>query len=75
MYANFGFPEDFEALKSAGVDVRGKVALMRYGKCFRGLKAMNAERAGAVAASSGAAAAVAAVSSASAAVANTICAS
>ena len=50
VYANFGFPEDFAALKSAGVDVRGKVALMRYGKCFRGLKAMNAEQAGAVAA-------------------------
>ena len=50
VYANFGFPEDFEALKAAGVEVRGKIALMRYGKCFRGLKAMNAERHGAVAA-------------------------
>ena len=48
VYANFGFPEDFAALKAAGVDVRGKIALMRYGKCFRGLKAMNAERNGAV---------------------------
>ena len=50
VYANFGFPEDFDALKSAGVDVKGAVVLMRYGKCFRGLKAMNAERNGAVAA-------------------------
>lgn len=50
VYANFGFPEDFAALKAAGVDVRGKVALMRYGKCFRGLKAMNAETNGAIAA-------------------------
>ena len=30
--------------------VRGKVVLMRYGKNFRGLKAMNAERNGAIAA-------------------------
>ena len=50
VYANYGFPEDFEALKAAGIDPRGKVALMRYGKCFRGLKAMNAERNGALAA-------------------------
>ena len=35
VYANYGFPEDFDALKAAGVDPRGKVVLMRYGKCFR----------------------------------------
>ncbi|CAE7363610.1 unnamed protein product [Symbiodinium microadriaticum] len=50
VYANFGLPEDFAALKAAGVDVRGTIALMRYGKCFRGLKAMNAQKAGALAA-------------------------
>ena len=50
VYANFGFPEDFDALEAAGVQVKGAIALMRYGKCFRGLKAMNAERRGAVAA-------------------------
>ena len=50
VYANFGFPEDFEALLAAGVQVKGSVVLMRYGKCFRGLKAMNAEKYGAVAA-------------------------
>ena len=50
VYANFGLPEDFVALKAAGVDVRGKVVLMRYGKCFRGLKAMNAQVNGALAA-------------------------
>ena len=48
VYANFGLPEDFEALAEAGVSVTGAVVLMRYGKCFRGLKAMNAEAAGAV---------------------------
>jgi len=50
VYANYGFPEDFQALAAAGVDVRGTIVLMRYGKCFRGLKAMNAERNGALAA-------------------------
>ena len=42
-------PSDFDALEAAGVDVRGKIALTRYGGCFRGLKAMNAEARGAVA--------------------------
>lgn len=48
IYANFGFPEDFAALEAAGVRVKGAIALMRYGKCFRGLKAMNAEKHGAI---------------------------
>ncbi|KAH8056261.1 exopeptidase [Aureococcus anophagefferens] len=47
VYANFGMPSDFDALEAAGVDVRGKIALTRYGGCFRGLKAMNAEARGA----------------------------
>jgi len=50
VYANFGLPEDFAALEKAGVSVKGAVALMRYGKNFRGLKAKNAQEAGAVAA-------------------------
>ncbi|MEO1777106.1 MAG: NADP-dependent isocitrate dehydrogenase, partial [Pseudomonadota bacterium] len=37
------------ALEAAGVSVAGKVVLVRYGECFRGLKVMNAERRGAVA--------------------------
>ena len=50
VYANFGLPEDFAALKAAGVSVEGAIVLMRYGKCFRGLKAMNAQHNGASAA-------------------------
>jgi len=42
-------PSDFDALQEAGVDVRGAVVLTRYGGCFRGLKAMNAEARGAAA--------------------------
>jgi len=50
VYANYGFPEDFDALQASGVSVEGAIVLMRYGKCFRGLKARNAEARGAVAA-------------------------
>ena len=50
VYANYGLPEDFQALQAAGVGVNGSIVLMRYGKCFRGLKAMNAQKAGALAA-------------------------
>ena len=36
--AGYGIREDFERLKALGVDVRGAVALARYGKCYRGIK-------------------------------------
>jgi N-acetylated-alpha-linked acidic dipeptidase len=49
VYANYGDVDDFDKLRELGVGMRGKVALVRYGKIFRGLKARNAERAGAVA--------------------------
>jgi len=49
VYANYGMPSDYDALKAAGVDVSGAIVLTRYGGCFRGLKAMNAEARGAVA--------------------------
>ena len=48
VYANYGRPEDFEALAKLGISVQNKLVLMRYGKCFRGLKAMNAESRGAI---------------------------
>lgn len=47
VYANYGRPQDFDALENAGVSVEGKIVLVRYGECFRGLKAMNAESRGA----------------------------
>ncbi|HZW52646.1 MAG TPA: PA domain-containing protein, partial [Candidatus Elarobacter sp.] len=47
VYAHRGLPADFAALRSAGVDVRGAVALIRYGAAFRGLLARNAQDAGA----------------------------
>jgi N-acetylated-alpha-linked acidic dipeptidase len=35
VYANYGSSEDFATLKSLGVDVRGKIVLIRYGQTFR----------------------------------------
>jgi N-acetylated-alpha-linked acidic dipeptidase len=47
VYANYGDVDDLKKLGEMGVDVRGKIVLVRYGKIFRGLKVRNAERAGA----------------------------
>lgn len=47
VYANYGRPEDFKLLKDRGVDVRGKIVLVRYGENFRGVKAYLAQEAGA----------------------------
>ncbi len=46
-YANYGLPEDYALLKQRGVDVRGKIALVRYGRSFRGIKAKVAAEQGA----------------------------
>src|SRR5512146_439248 len=47
VYANYGRPEDFDKLKQMGIDVRGKIVLVRYGENFRGVKSFIAQRAGA----------------------------
>ncbi len=43
VYANYGLPEDYAALEELGIDVRGKLVLVRYGKCYRGVKVREAE--------------------------------
>ncbi|CAM9683547.1 unnamed protein product [Ectocarpus sp. 12 AP-2014] len=48
VYANYGRPEDFRELEGMGVSVDGAIVIVRYGHCFRGLKAMNAQERGAV---------------------------
>lgn len=48
VYVNYGLPNDYEALRKAGVDVKGKIAIARYGNSFRGVKAKVAEDNGAV---------------------------
>ena len=48
VYVNYGLPNDYEDLRRAGVDVKGKIAIARYGNSFRGVKAKVAEEHGAV---------------------------
>ncbi len=48
VYVNYGLPEDYEKLKELGVSVKGKIAIARYGKSFRGVKAKVAEENGAI---------------------------
>ncbi len=43
VYANYGLKEDFETLKSLGIDIKGKIVIARYGGNFRGYKAKFAE--------------------------------
>ncbi len=47
VYVNYGTRDDFEKLKALGVDLKGKIALARYGGNFRGYKAKFAQEAGA----------------------------
>ena len=49
VFANYGLIEDYATLDSLGVSVQGKVVLARYGRSFRGIKAREAEKRGAVA--------------------------
>jgi N-acetylated-alpha-linked acidic dipeptidase len=51
VYAHSGNPEDYELLRRRGIDVRGKVVLVRYSNpySYRGFKALTAEREGAAA--------------------------
>ncbi|OWZ13941.1 Glutamate carboxypeptidase [Phytophthora megakarya] len=46
VFVNFGKPADFEWLVANNVTLQGKIALVRYGSNFRGLKAMAAEQHG-----------------------------
>jgi N-acetylated-alpha-linked acidic dipeptidase len=48
VYVNYGLPGDYEALKTAGVEVTGNIAIARYGNSFRGVKAKVAEDNGAI---------------------------
>jgi N-acetylated-alpha-linked acidic dipeptidase len=48
VYVNYGTLEDFNRLKALGVDIKGKIAIVRYGANFRGVKAYIAQQQGAV---------------------------
>ena len=48
VYANYGMPDDYKALERAGIDVRGKIVITRYGGGWRGLKPQLAQEHGAI---------------------------
>ena len=48
VYCNYGTYADFEELQNAGVELEGKIALVKYGFIFRGLKIKRAEELGMV---------------------------
>lgn len=48
VYVNYGLIEDYKTLDSLGISVRGKIAIARYGRSFRGIKAREAQKRGAV---------------------------
>ena len=48
VYVNYGLPDDYKALARRGVDVRGKIAIARYGRGWRGLKPKLAQEHGAI---------------------------
>ena len=43
VYVNFGTYEDFEDLVNANINLKGKIAVAKYGHIFRGLKVERAE--------------------------------
>ncbi len=49
VYVNYGLIQDYKTLDSLGISVKGKIAIARYGRSYRGIKAREAEKHGAVA--------------------------
>ncbi|HEX8774167.1 MAG TPA: transferrin receptor-like dimerization domain-containing protein [Pyrinomonadaceae bacterium] len=48
VYVNYGVPKDYEELTRRGIDVKGKIAVARYGGSWRGIKPKVAAEHGAV---------------------------
>ncbi len=48
VYVNYGMPDDYKDLARRGVDVKGKIAITRYGGGWRGLKPKLAQTHGAI---------------------------
>ena len=48
VYVNYGVPADYEELERHGVDVKGKIAIARYGGSWRGIKPKVAAEHGAI---------------------------
>jgi N-acetylated-alpha-linked acidic dipeptidase len=48
VYANYGVPEDYEELQRRGLDVKGRIVIVRYGASWRGIKPKVAAEHGAI---------------------------
>ena len=48
VYVNYGRVEDIQRLRRLGVSLKGRIAISRYGKIFRGNRLKNCQDAGAV---------------------------
>src|SRR5580704_924152 len=48
VYANRGLPEDYDVLAALGIDVKGKIVIVRYGGSVRGTKVKVAHERGAI---------------------------
>jgi len=48
VFVNYGLRRDYATLDSLGISVQGRVAVARYGRSFRGVKAREAQRHGAL---------------------------
>jgi N-acetylated-alpha-linked acidic dipeptidase len=48
IYVNYGLIEDYKTLDSLGLSVTGRIVIARYGRSFRGIKAREAQKRGAV---------------------------
>jgi N-acetylated-alpha-linked acidic dipeptidase len=48
VYVNRGLPDDYEVLERFGIDVKGKIVVVRYGGSWRGIKPKVAHEKGAI---------------------------
>jgi N-acetylated-alpha-linked acidic dipeptidase len=48
VYVNYGVPRDYEELERRGIEVKGKIAIARYGGSWRGIKPKVAAEHGAI---------------------------
>jgi N-acetylated-alpha-linked acidic dipeptidase len=48
VFVNYGMPADYEQLEKLGIDVKGKIVIAKYGRCWRGIKPKVAQEHGAI---------------------------
>ena len=48
VFVNYGIPSDYEELAKMGIDVKGKIVIVKYGMSWRGIKPKLAQEHGAI---------------------------